>query len=166
MIGISDIRKRIKNLNRRRSEAGVEQDNRRKAKTIYKPPLSEEQWERYKKNPNRIDILGIDTPEGTTVKTVKKPTVKKRIRKKSEASYEEYLRASENYAADKMTYHEDMRAKLYDDDYGEVAKNSRWKWNERDTKKATIERECANMMMVYNKKPKTKKTAKKTKRRR
>lgn len=65
----------------KQTDAGVDMDKRRKAKVTFQSNASPDQVAKWKKNPNRYDIVGVDAPPKTkaTVKpTSKKPTTTKK----------------------------------------------------------------------------------------
>lgn len=151
-----DVRKRANKVQRSRSKAAVEMDNRKNAKRTFKNP-TEEQYRRWARSPNKYDIEGVDNVAGTS-RTPKKggsaiKTLPKKQMKDPDDEYAEYMSMCEDYVASKTPYNEDMRALLKDDAHEEIARNSRWKWNDRDTVKEYLAKKRGDQA-VYNKKRK------------
>ena len=162
----AEVKKEAAKVNSVRSKSAMSMDDRKKAKVTLPASLTPEQMKKYSKNPNKMDIVGVDAPKGSKVtitKTLpKKPTKKSKRSSKTirEIEYpEQYSRElSENMAIKNTPYHEDMRARLSDDAHGEVARNSRWKYSNPDTIREYRQLMRDEAMMQYNKKPVKKKS--------
>ncbi len=131
-----------------RSVRSRDMDNSRVATTVFAPQVTEAQARTWMSRPGRYDIDGIDAPPGTANVPVggfpRKKTVKKKALEGTEypQSFWDSLpwdtdpvyamrMASMAMEVEKMGYHDDMRALLEDDDYGEIASDGRWKTNDR-----------------------------------
>lgn len=146
-----DVNKRAKVINDRRSRSAVEMDRKKNAKKTFKNP-TEKQFRLWARSPNRYDIDGVD---GKTRRTkAEKPNAAKKKKLTKEEEYAHYMSLSEEYVNGNISYDEDMRARLEDDDHGEIARNSRWKWNDRDTVKEYRTKMRQEQAFYANKKPK------------
>ena len=158
----AEVKKEAAKVNSVRSKSAMSMDDRKKAKVTLPASLTPEQMKRYSKNPNKMDIVGVDAPKGSKVTLPKKHTKKSKRSSKTirEIDYpEQYSRElSENMAIKNTPYHEDMRARLSDDAHGEVARNSRWKYSNPDTIREYRQLMRDEAMMQYNKKPVKKKS--------
>ena len=162
----AEVKKEAAKVNSVRSKSAMSMDDRKKAKVTLPASLTPEQMKRYSKNPNKMDIVGVDAPKGSKVtitKTLpKKPNknIKRPKKTTRKIDYpEQYSRElSENMAIKNTPYNEDMRARLVDDAYGEVARNSRWKYSDPDTIREYRQLMRDEAMMQYNKKPVKKKS--------
>ena len=162
----AEVKKEAAKVNSVRSKSAMSMDDRKKAKVTLPASLTPEQMKKYSKNPNKMDIVGVDAPKGSKVtitKTLpKKPNknIKRSKKTTRKIDYpEQYSRElSENMAIKNTPYNEDMRARLVDDAYGEVARNSRWKYSDPDTIREYRQLMRDEAMMQYNKKPVKKKS--------
>ncbi len=145
-----NVRARAKSVNSKRSKTAVEQDKKKDSKKIFKNP-TEKQFRIWSRSPNRYDIHGID---GESKTTSKRRSTKKQ--KSYDEEYAEYRALAEEYELEHTPYHDDMRARLHDDDHDEIARNSRWKWNDKDTKREYLKKVKDDQIYYANKKKKKK----------
>lgn len=68
----------LKEVNGRRSPVAQRMDARKTSKNVIEPPVKQSDAEKWIKNPGKMDIRGIDTPDEPVKKTVKKASAPKK----------------------------------------------------------------------------------------
>lgn len=146
----AEITRRSDKVQRQRGGAARDLDDKRAAKTTYRPPLTEGQMRRWERQPNRYDIVGVDDAKGAKITN---PKPKPRRKMSEEEKYSQFMAEARDYNVSKSGYHDDMRAYLIDNRYDEIAPNSRWKWDDKAAAKAYWSLMEDEQKMHYNKKP-------------
>lgn len=137
----------LREVNAGRSGRARDMDDRRIALTVYPSRVTRDQAAAWISAPGRTDIEGVDAPMGTaTVAKMKTQKTRRAPRRKKPTDYSKAFwdsldfendpvgasrMAAEAMEVERMGYHEDMRPLLEDDDYGEIAGSSRWKFDDR-----------------------------------
>lgn len=154
----------LREVNAGRSGRSQAMDARRTALRVFPSRVTKEQAAEWISAPGNTDIEGIDAPKGTaTVAKMKTQKTRRAPRPKKPTEYSQAFwdsldwendpvgasrLAAEAMAVEQMGYHEDMRPLLEDDDYGEIAGSSRWKFDDRAAAEA-YRRKMMDDVFIY-----------------